>query len=149
MKRLLLLIAAMAVGYVGWTRYQPHLSSMWSGQATCIDSSGDAQLARALETKARAVQIQGEGTVTKILPDDNEGARHQRFIVKLRSGQTLLIAHNIDIAPRVGSLRVGDAITFKGEYVWNSKGGVLHWTHHDPGGRHAPGWLKHGNDTYQ
>ena len=149
MKRLLLLIAAMAVGYVGWTRYQPHLSSMRSAQATGIDSIGDAQLARALETRASGVRIQGEGTVAKILPDDNEGSRHQRFIVKLQSGQTLLIAHNIDIAPRVGSLRVGDVITFKGEYVWNAKGGVLHWTHHDPGGRHAAGWLKHGDQTYQ
>ena len=122
---------------------------MRSAQATGIDSIGDAQLARALETRASGVRIQGEGTVAKILPDDNEGSRHQRFIVKLQSGQTLLIAHNIDIAPRVGSLRVGDVITFKGEYVWNAKGGVLHWTHHDPGGRHAAGWLKHGDQTYQ
>jgi len=149
MKRLLLLIAVIAVGYVGWTHYRQYPFSVWSGQVTGTESAGDAELARALETRARGVQIQGEGIVTKILPDDNEGSRHQRFIVKLQSGQTLLIAHNIDIASKVGSLRVGDAVTFKGEYVWNSKGGVLHWTHRDPGGRHAAGWLKHGNDTYQ
>ena len=149
MKKLLLLVAIIAIGYAGWTQYRPAPFSVWRGQETATESTGDAEIARALETRASGVQTQGEGTVTRILPDDNEGSRHQRFIIKLRSGQTLLIAHNIDIAPRVGSLRVGDAITFKGEYAWNSKGGVIHWTHHDPGGRHAAGWLRHGSDTYQ
>ena len=152
MKKLLLFVSVIAigyVGYVGWTQYRPPPSSVWRGQVVGTEATGDAEIARALESKASGIQIQGEGTVTKILPDDNVGSRHQRFIIKLHSGQTLLVAHNIDIAPKVGSLRVGDAITFKGEYVWNSHGGVIHWTHHDPGGRHAAGWLKHGNQTYQ
>jgi hypothetical protein len=25
----------------------------------------------------------------------------------------------------------------------------LHWTHHDPAGRHVAGWLKHGDRVYQ
>lgn len=87
--------------------------------------------------------------VKRILPDDNEGSRHQRFIVELSSGQTLLIAHNIDIAPRIPDLRVGDEVAFGGEYDWNPEGGVIHWTHHDPGGQHPGGWLKHGGQTYQ
>ena len=149
MRKLLLLLSIIAVGYVGWTQYRPLPSSEWRGQATGMESTGDAEFARALATRSSGVQIQGEGTVTKVLPDDNVGSRHQRFIVKLRSGQTLLVAHNIDIAPRVGSLRVGDTVTFSGEYEWNSQGGVIHWTHHDPDGRHAAGWLKHGNQTYQ
>ena len=35
------------------------------------------------------------------LPDDNKGTRHQRFILKLSSGQTLLVAHNIDLADKI------------------------------------------------
>jgi hypothetical protein len=33
--------------------------------------------------------------------------------------------------------------------VWNEKGGVVHWTHRDPGGRHMAGWLAHNGKTYQ
>jgi len=87
--------------------------------------------------------------VLKILPDDLEGSRHQRFILRLSSGQKLLVAHNIDLAPRISSLRRGDKVEFSGEYEWNAKGGVIHWTHHDSTGRHIGGWLKHDGQTYQ
>ena len=95
------------------------------------------------------VQVQGSGTVVGILSDDLDGSRHQRFILKLDSGQTVLISHNMDLAPRIDSLRKGDMVEFYGEYEWNSKGGVVHWTHHDPNGRHVAGWLKHRGKTYQ
>ena len=94
-------------------------------------------------------QIRGSGTVVRTLSDDNKGSRHQRFIIKLSSGQTLLIAHNIDLAQRINSLNVGDNIEFYGVYESNSKGGVIHWTHHDPNKRHIAGWLKHKGRTYQ
>jgi|SRR5690554_2386427 len=94
-------------------------------------------------------QVQGQGVVARVLSDDNTGSRHQRFILELSSGQTILVAHNIDLAPRVPSLREGDTVEFFGEYEWNDQGGVVHWTHHDPNGRHLDGWLKAGGRTYQ
>lgn len=95
------------------------------------------------------VQLAGEGTVSRILGDDSMGDRHQRFILTLDSGRTLLIAHNIDLAPRIESLQEGDTVSFSGEYEWNDKGGVVHWTHHDPQGQHEAGWLRHRGRTYQ
>lgn len=94
-------------------------------------------------------QVRGSGVVSRVLPDDNDGSRHQRFILQLDSGRTLLIAHNIDLAPRIPSLRPGDRVVFSGEYEWNDKGGVIHWTHHDPQGRHEGGWLEHAGRRYE
>lgn len=87
--------------------------------------------------------------VTKLLADDNDGSRHQRFLLTLPSGQSLLVAHNIDLAPRLSRLKTGDSVAFNGVYEWNAKGGLIHWTHRDPGGRHQAGWLKHSGQTYQ
>ena len=101
------------------------------------------------EQRRSDVQVRGVGTVSTTLSDDDEGSRHQRFILELASGHTLLIAHNIDLAPRIDSLRKGDRVEFYGEYEWNEKGGVIHWTHHDPQGRHVGGWLKHQGRVYQ
>jgi hypothetical protein len=103
----------------------------------------------AFENKRSNIQVKGQGIVVKILADDFDGSKHQRFIVKLSSGQTLLIAHNIDIAPRINSLQKGDSIAFYGEYEWNPQGGIIHWTHHDPNGNHVGGWIEHKGKRYQ
>jgi hypothetical protein len=112
-------------------------------------SSSDQALRRAFEQHTSNLQVEGQGAVKRILPDDNDGSRHQRFILELSSGQTLLIAHNIDVAPRILGLREGDEVAFRGEYEWNSQGGVIHWTHHDPEGRRPGGWLEHKGMKYE
>ena len=109
----------------------------------------DDPIGRAFASRTSDVQAQGEGKVIRVLADDLDGSRHQRFIVQLASGQTLLITHNVDIAPRIDGLKVGDSVRFHGEYVWNEKGGVIHWTHHDPQGRHVAGWVIHDGKTYE
>jgi len=111
--------------------------------------SGDAAVARAFADRLGNQQLEGQGTVIKMLADDTNGSRHQRFIVRLQSGHTLLVSHNIDLAPRIDALRTGDTVAFYGEYEWNPKGGVIHWTHHDPQGRHPAGWIRHAGQTYQ
>ena len=110
--------------------------------------TGD-EVQQAFKQRASDVQVSGSGTVVRVLSDDNEGSRHQRFIVDVGGGHTLLIAHNIDLAPRVAGLRAGDEVEFSGEYEWNDKGGVLHWTHHDPQRRHPGGWIRHRGQTYE
>ncbi|MGD9160094.1 MAG: DUF3465 domain-containing protein [Desulfobacteraceae bacterium] len=112
-------------------------------------STNDQFLEDAFNNEESGIQVRGSGRVIRILSDDNEGSRHQKFIIELGSGQTLLISHNIDIAPRINSLSKGNQIDFCGEYEWNSQGGVVHWAHHDPDGSHEDGWLKHDGRTYQ
>lgn len=147
MRKLFFILILAAAGYFGLIQYRQ--TSGESRELPVHESVDGSAFTRALESRASGVQLQDQGAVIKVLPDDNDGSRHQKFILKLRSGQTVLIAHNIDIASRIGSLRMGDDVAFNGEYEWNSQGGVIHWTHRDPGGRHKAGWLKHGGQTYQ
>ena len=102
----------------------------------------------AFEQRRSGLVVEGSGRVERTLADDNEGSRHQRFILRLASGHTVLVSHNIDLAPRV-PLAEGDAIAFRGQYEYNDRGGVVHWTHHDPRGRRPGGWLEHGGRRYR
>jgi hypothetical protein len=112
-------------------------------------SANDQAVAKAFASHQSGVAVVGKGEVDRVLPDDNNGDRHQRFILRVDSGQTLLIAHNIDIAPRIPALKVGDVVEYSGQYEWNEQGGTVHWTHHDPSGKHQAGWLRCNGQVYQ
>jgi hypothetical protein len=81
------------------------------------------------------------------LSDDNDDARHQRFIIGIGDRQTLLIAHNIDLADRV-PVGMGDRVYVRGMYEWNDLGGLVHWTHHDPQGIEDGGWVRYRSKKY-
>lgn len=153
MKKLLLIIVICIGAYAAVSRYPDSffISSIKSllPIAKTELSTSDNALKNAFENNISGFQVGGAGKVIEILPDDNQGSRHQRFILNLDSKQTLLVAHNIDLAPKIENLKVNDHVNFYGEYEWNSKGGVIHWTHHDPNGKHEGGWLNHGGKMYQ
>jgi hypothetical protein len=140
MKKLWLVVVLAVGGYVAYARHDPAAGPIPQTAATTADSIG---------AEASGTQVQGTGVVSRILPDDDDGSRHQRFVLRLPSGQTILVAHNIDLAPRIDDLEEGDTVEYSGEYVWNPKGGVVHWTHRDPSGEHAAGWLRHGGRVFQ
>lgn len=146
-QRLLSAIVGLAlVGAYAWAR-RDTITMPAGGSATPAVAT-DA-IAAAYRERASDVQVQGVGVVRRVLPDDDDGSRHLRFILALADGQTVLVAHNIDLAPRLTSLDRGDTVAFFGEYEWNADGGVIHWTHHDPARRHVAGWLKHEGRTVQ
>ena len=136
-KRLVMTIAGFVLAVFTWTQ---------SVRVNSTTGSPDA-IADAFRNRTSNVQVSGVGIVRRILPDDNDGSRHQRFILELSNGQTVLVSHNIDVATRLSSLDRGDSVEFFGEYEWNADGGVVHWTHHDPVGRHVDGWLRHEGRT--
>jgi len=111
-------------------------------------TSGEQEILDAFQARESDVMVQVTVTVKKILSDDNTGDRHQKAILRLSSGHTVLLAHNIDLANRV-PYDEGDSIEVKGEYEYTQQGGVIHWTHHDPGRRHEDGWIRHNGQTYK
>ena len=129
-----------------WNAYEARNDG--AGAVATGSAGGDAVLEAAFRDQRSDLQVEGVGTVTRVLRDDNDGSRHQRFLLETASGLTLLVAHNIDLAPRIPELERGDRVRFFGEYEWNDKGGVIHWTHHDPAGRHVGGWLEHADTKY-
>ncbi len=143
MRKLLVIIILLAA-YFGGARSK--LDLLINANTETADNT---ELQRAYQQRRSDVQVQGFGTVVKLLRDDLEGSRHQRFIVRIDNDQTILVAHNIDLADKLDTLKQGDKIEFYGEYEWNKKGGVLHWTHRDPQNRHQHGWLVHNSIKYQ
>jgi Protein of unknown function (DUF3465) len=118
--------------------------------ASAVASSGmDAgAIIEAYGARRNLPQVQGSGIVTKVLKDDTKGLKHQKFLLKVSDNITILIAHNIDLAPRVDGITEGDTVEYKGEYIYTPKGGTVHWTHKDPRGHHTAGFLKHNGKTY-
>ncbi len=111
--------------------------------------SAEGEIEQLFRDQISGAMVEFAGEVSRMLADDLQGSRHQRFIVRLESGHTVLVSHNIDLAPRVESMAVGDRLVVRGQYEWNDRGGVVHWTHHDPEGRRLGGWLRHEGRTYR
>lgn len=135
---------------------QANISQPNSANTQTVDVGQSSQsqhglevIRKAYDSKLSNVQVQSFGHVKAVLRDDNEGSRHQKFILNLDNGLTVLVAHNIDLAPKIENLRKGDLVEFLGEYEYSNQGGVIHWTHRDPQKRHPAGWLKHNGKTYQ
>ncbi|WP_151988447.1 DUF3465 domain-containing protein [Acinetobacter oleivorans] len=148
---ILLIAAYFGLDLSGHKQNQSPSSVMPEAQhtETTLSNTGVDTIKAAYEQRQSNVQVQGNGRVKAILRDDNDGSRHQKFILVLKNGLSILVAHNIDLAPKIPNLKKGDAVEFYGEYEYNPKGGVLHWTHRDPQNRHESGWLKHDGQIYQ
>lgn len=150
--RIISFLIALALGYFGTTHFgknnQSNQTNQTSVENTSTPSNSSTTSNPPDDFKDHST-VEGKGSVVKILSDDNNGSRHQRFILRLDSGRTVLVAHNIDLAPRIEVINEGDTIVFKGEFINNDKGGVIHWTHRDPEGRHESGWLKRNGMVYQ
>ena len=72
---------------------------------------------------------------------------HETFKVATPSG-SLEIVDNVSLAPKVPVLP-GDTIEVRGEYIPRSQHGPLvHWTHHDPTGRHEDGFIRFRGQVY-
>ena len=119
-----------------------------SAQLSTASTHGVDQIRDAFQNRVSDIMVEASGRVVRMLPDDNEGSRHQKFILRISEDMTLLISHNIDLAERAPVFD-GTVVAFRGEYEWNDRGGVVHWTHHDPRGKRQGGWLEVAGRRYR
>jgi Protein of unknown function (DUF3465) len=146
MAKILILILALFGTACSAPNNAPQLESAPVSTTSSMDAGA---IIEAFGAQRNLPQVQGSGIVTKVLKDDTKGLQHQKFLLKVSDNITILIAHNIDLAPRVADIQEGDIVEFKGEYIYTAKGGTVHWTHKDPRGHHTAGFLKHNGNTYQ
>jgi len=140
-----ILLPACTLALLVWT-YQP--ASQPSPPPPSLSSTHTVDVETAHQQRLSGITVEVTGLVERLLPDDHEGSRHQRFTLRLFSGHTVLIAHNIDLAPRV-PISPDDLVTVRGEYGYNEKGGVIHWTHRDPENKRPGGWIRFHDHEYR
>ncbi len=108
----------------------------------------DREALQAQSEQAIKREITVTARVKKILPEDVQGLPHQRFLIQLSNGSTVLIAHDLKYAPAV-PIKPLDVICIHGEYIWNKLGGLIHWTHRSDSPKHESGWIDFNGQRYQ
>ena len=116
--------------------------------STAEQDPGEDQVLQAQASGAQKTEILFSAPVYKLLPDDRNGIPHQRFLLQLSNGTTVLVAHNTKMAPQV-PIKRGDRVIIKGEFIANARGGVVHWTHHTDTPRHQGGYILFNGQKYQ
>ncbi len=135
----MVVVGLLVLGWQGWEAWQ---------RAQTPRSEGLAALQSAYANEQSGIMVEATGRIKKVLPDDHEGDRHQKFILDIDRRHTVLVSHNLDLAARA-PVREGDLVTVYGQYEWSEPGGVLHWTHRDPRDRREGGWIKHEGQVYE
>jgi hypothetical protein len=91
------------------------------------------------------IEVEFRATVTsaaRFFTGTRSHARHEAFDVRSDDGLVLEVVDNVDLAPPVPVVP-GDHIAVRGELVADpGRGPLVHWTHHDPAGQHADGWIE-------
>lgn len=108
----------------------------------------DTQIVNAMNNRKRTRFVEGKNLkVTQILPNDNSGNRHQKFVVELSNNQTIQIISNLDMCPEV-PVKVGDEVAVGGEYIPTGRSGLVHWVHWDPRGTRPDGYIELNGQVY-
>ena len=97
------------------------------------------------------MQVHYSGTVTtppSFFWSKHSHREHEQFDMRADDGSPFRVVDNVTLAPRVPA-RPGDRVTVQGELVHDrGRPPIVHWTHHDPHGRHPDGFISLGGRVY-
>ena len=114
-------------------------------------AAADPSLARAYADGRSHVEVQTRGTVVRVLGDRvGPSGEHVGFLIRADDlpRRLVRVEVNEDLTGPV-AVRAGEPVTLRGEYAYDSRGGVIHWTHHDPRHRHPDGFVLIGGHRYE
>jgi len=111
----------------------------------------DRAVCEAYSTQRSHVEVVADGTVTRLLGvAPGRVSPHEGFLLRLASGCSLVVRVEVN-TDFTGSIPLaeGQSAAVKGEYEYYPRGGVVHWTHRDPRGRHEGGYIATGGHVYE
>lgn len=91
------------------------------------------------------IEVTAGGSVARILGTRvGPSGTHLGFLVHLSGGEgrglTIRVEDNVDLTGPI-PLREGENVEVRGEYIFDPRGGLVHYTHRDPRGRHPAGYV--------
>jgi hypothetical protein len=115
------------------------------------EAPDNALVCRAFAAQASRQEVLARGKIVALLgTQEGPSGNHEGFLLKLDGDCDLLlrVETNVDLTGPV-PLERGETVEVKGEYEFEPLGGVVHWTHHDPAGRHIDGYVLAAGKLYQ
>ena len=99
------------------------------------------------------VEVTASGSVARIFGIHvGPSGAHEGFLLHLAGaegrGLTVRVEDNVDLTGPL-DLAEGQSVEVRGEYIFDPRGGIVHYTHRDPRGRHAAGYVRVGDKFYQ
>lgn len=126
------------------------LAAIAASACSTTQTPDDRVLCDAYSAGRSHVEVVADGTVTRVLGvQQGRVSPHEGFLFRPASGCTITIRveANTDFTGPI-PIAPGDRVTVKGEYEYYPLGGVIHWTHRDPRGRHEGGYIETGGKLY-
>jgi Protein of unknown function (DUF3465) len=117
---------------------------------SAAEAPNDAALCAAYAGGRSHVEVVADGTIVRVLgTQPGRVSPHEGFLFRLASGCSVVVRveANTDFTGPI-PLEPGEHVLVKGEYEYYPLGGVLHWTHRDPRGRHENGYIQADGRMY-
>jgi len=99
------------------------------------------------------VEVTASGSVARVLGSRRgPSGVHEGFLLHLRGaagrGLTVRVEDNEDLTGPI-PLQTGSDVEVRGEYIYDPRGGIIHYTHRDPRFRHPAGYVRVDGKVYQ
>lgn len=139
-----------------WRNVALYGAVAFAALGACAPATDDAQngaVYDAWRAGRSHVEVTASGAVARILGErEGPSGKHLGFLLHLSGsagrGLTVRVEDNLDLTGTL-PLAEGKAVTVRGEYIYDSRGGLIHYTHRDPRGRHEAGYVQADGRIYQ